>query len=392
MCSREKPLVSVIMPSYNRENTIAESIKSVLAQTYSDFELIIVDDGSSDGTVKVINSFKDKRIKLIALKENLGANKARNIGIEHASGEYIAFLDSDDCWRRNKLEIQLRYMKEKQLKVSFTPYSIKQNNGKEKIIPSNYLKYCDDADNIKKDLKLFNIIGTPTIIIEKDVLLEVGMFDNDLPRLQDYDLAIRIIQKYAIGCCPYILLDVGIQETRISTNQDILYIALGKIIEKHFQFIEFNTRNMIYGFIFNKYDELNENALEKIVENCYSQGKQFINCILNEQNSRMHRINGILNTINEINIQLLKDNSFVIWGAGEIGKDTLGFLKARGILPKYFVVSGQPETSAIDGIRVVNIKEIDASRFAVVLAVARKTQIEILENIELYNFKMIIHV
>ena len=392
MDNQKKPLVSVIMPSYNREKTIAKSIKSVLTQTIKDFEFIIVDDGSSDRTVEIINCFSDKRIKLIILKNNQGANKARNIGIKHASGKYIAFLDSDDCWRSNKLEIQMQYMKEKCYKVSFTPYSIKQGNKEEKIIPSNYLKYSNNIDSIKKDLRLFNIIGTPTIIIEKDVLLEVGMFDDELPRLQDYDLAIRIVQKYVIGCCPHILLDVGIQETRISTNEDALCTALGKIIEKHFQFIDFNDKNMIYGYIFNKYDELNEEALAKIVESCKSQRERFVNCVVNEQNRRVHKINSILKILNEINFEFLKNNSFVIWGAGEIGKDTLNVLKARGILPKYFVVSGQPEISEIDGVSVVNINEIDTSKFVVVLAVMRKTQIEILQNIELYHFKLIIHV
>ena len=102
------PRVSVILPTYNRAQLIAQAIQSVLDQTYQDFELIIVDDGSKDETEEVVNSFDDERIRYARHEENKGANAARNTGIAMARGEYIAFQDSDDKWLPEKLERQMR--------------------------------------------------------------------------------------------------------------------------------------------------------------------------------------------------------------------------------------------------------------------------------------------
>ena len=106
-------MISVIIPTHNREKTIKKSIDSVLCQTYNNIEIIVVDDKSTDNTEEVINSIKDNRIKYIKLDENKGACFARNKGIELAQGKYIAFQDSDDEWLPQKLEIQLRYLEEK---------------------------------------------------------------------------------------------------------------------------------------------------------------------------------------------------------------------------------------------------------------------------------------
>ncbi|HBC5517211.1 TPA: glycosyltransferase family 2 protein, partial [Proteus mirabilis] len=103
-------LVSIIMPCFNSEKYISEAIESVLKQTYSNFELIIIDDNSTDSTLKIINSFRDNRITIISFDENQGAGVARNKGIEVANGRFIAFLDSDDLWSKNKLEAQIKFM------------------------------------------------------------------------------------------------------------------------------------------------------------------------------------------------------------------------------------------------------------------------------------------
>ena len=101
------PKVSVVIPTFNRADTIGDSIKSVLEQTFKDFEVIVVDDGSTDGTESVVAAFGDSRIKYI-MQDNAGACAARNNGIRHANGEYIAFQDSDDYWMPRKLERQLQ--------------------------------------------------------------------------------------------------------------------------------------------------------------------------------------------------------------------------------------------------------------------------------------------
>ncbi|VCV39361.1 glycosyltransferase family 2 protein [Escherichia coli] len=120
-------LISIIMPSFNSGKTIAESIESVISQTYENWELLITDDCSSDDTISIINTFisKDHRIKLFQNSKNSGAAISRNLSISNARGDYIAFLDSDDIWLPNKLSIQLSYMlNRKDVDFSFTAYEI----------------------------------------------------------------------------------------------------------------------------------------------------------------------------------------------------------------------------------------------------------------------------
>ena len=115
----KKPTVSVIIPTYNRAHLVGRAIQSVLEQTYKDFELIVIDDGSNDNTEYIIKEFqkKDKRIKYIAYKKNKGGSAARNAGIKSSKGEYIAFLDSDDEWLSEKLEKQIRLFSSMPAKV-----------------------------------------------------------------------------------------------------------------------------------------------------------------------------------------------------------------------------------------------------------------------------------
>lgn len=115
-------LVSIIMPSWNTGRFISDSIQSVLDQTYKNFELIIVDDASTDNTDKIINSFKDTRIKYYKNSQNEGAAKSRNLALRKARGKWIAFLDSDDLWMPEKLEKQIKFMKENNISFSYHNY------------------------------------------------------------------------------------------------------------------------------------------------------------------------------------------------------------------------------------------------------------------------------
>ena len=120
------PLVSVVMPVYNSEKYIKESIESVLGQTYINYELIIVNDASTDSSMKIVEELSktSNKIRIVHLLYNQGVSAARNIGIKNAVGEYIAFIDSDDIWLENKLEEQLDFMISNNLKFSFTAYEI----------------------------------------------------------------------------------------------------------------------------------------------------------------------------------------------------------------------------------------------------------------------------
>jgi len=143
-------LVSIITPSYNSIKFIEETILSVLSQTYQDWEMIIVNDVSTDGSEKLIEEYvkKDSRIKLITLTKNLGVAKARNMAIKSATGRYVAFLDSDDTWLPKKLEKQVKFMEENNLVVTYSAYYtmneyskyINTRNVKDKITYSDMLK------------------------------------------------------------------------------------------------------------------------------------------------------------------------------------------------------------------------------------------------------------
>lgn len=124
-------LVSIIMPSYNAASYIGESISSVLRQTYTQWELLIVDDCSKDRSAEIAQLYmnEDRRIKVIALEQNVGAAAARNIALEHANGQYIAFLDSDDVWKPKKIERQLKFMQENGYAFTFTEYCVMDESG-----------------------------------------------------------------------------------------------------------------------------------------------------------------------------------------------------------------------------------------------------------------------
>lgn len=164
-----EPLISVIMPAYNSEYTIERAIESVLAQTYTRFELLVIDDYSTDNTVKLVDSFmkQDSRVILLKNTQNLGVAATRNLGCRKAKGEYLAFLDSDDVWFEDKLQKQILFMQEKGCDLSYTAYSfIKPNDG-----PSRTERVYNVPENITYEKLLKeNVIGCSTVMINAAAL------------------------------------------------------------------------------------------------------------------------------------------------------------------------------------------------------------------------------
>lgn len=165
-------LVSIIMPAFNCEKYVAESIESVLKQTYTNWEMIIVNDKSSDNTKKIIEMYEksEPRIKLINLEKNQGAAVARNIALEEAKGQYIAFLDSDDRWKNKKLEKQLNFMKNNKYGFTFTEYEyiLDENNNKNKIF--RVISELDYHTALKN-----TIIGCLTVVIDRKIIGDFRM-------------------------------------------------------------------------------------------------------------------------------------------------------------------------------------------------------------------------
>ena len=188
------PAVSVIIPTFNRCGPLKNAIESILAQTFQNFEIIVVNDGSDDPTSKFLSTLKDSRFRFIEFKTNRGGSFARNEGIKQANGEYIAFLDDDDNWESTKLEEQINKLQKHALDLCYTGFNVYTYKNK-------FIKYAFHRPrfkNLYKSIMNENFFGgTSSIVVKKKLVEEAGCFDPDLPALQDYDLYIRLIKN---GC------------------------------------------------------------------------------------------------------------------------------------------------------------------------------------------------
>lgn len=189
-------LVSIITPVFNSAGYVSETILSVKRQTYSSWELLIVDDCSTDGTEQVVSKFSkdDKRIRYFRLEKNSGAGVARNKGIRESKGKYIAFLDSDDKWRPEKLSIQIAIMEEKNYDFTYTDYLILDQKNEKEIQFEALLDKVTYSDVIK-----FNYIACSTVIYNQKNLGKVYM--PDFRNRQDWALWIQLLKKTDTAYC-----------------------------------------------------------------------------------------------------------------------------------------------------------------------------------------------
>ena len=219
--NKMETMVSIIIPTYNRENVIKRAVNSVLRQSYSAYEVIIVDDGSTDGTEAVVASIEDPRIRYIALKENQGVAHARNVGIREARYEYIAFLDSDDEWLPNKLKRQMKKMQAvpNEFAMVYCRMSGLMRNRTDRFVcpQRDYVKEILEG-NLFQPLLFQNVIGTPTIVVRKECLEQVGGFKEALRCLEDWELILRIAKRWKIGFVDEILVEVHKSAGSVSMN------------------------------------------------------------------------------------------------------------------------------------------------------------------------------
>ena len=207
MIMREKsPTVSVIIPTYNRAHLIGRAIQSVLNQTYQDFELFVVDDGSTDNTEEVIKSFRDERIRYIRHEKNKGGSAARNTGIKAARGKYIAFQDSDDEWLKDKLEKQVKAMRNLDPGVWGGMYCGFYAIINKRIVVIRATK----KGNLKKELlsKKLNIGASSTLLFSREAIEEIGFFDENFERHQDWEYLIRFFRRYKLFAIEQPLVNV----------------------------------------------------------------------------------------------------------------------------------------------------------------------------------------
>lgn len=226
---QNKPLISVIIPTYNRGRLILDSVNSVLNQTYKNIELIVVDDCSTDDTKKIIESIKDFRIKYVKLEKKSGACVARNRGIEKSTGEFIAFNDSDDLWIPEKICSQLDFLNKNNADIALCKMECRT--------PEN--KFIHNFPNIEQDKQIsfiellkYNSASTQTIFGKTECFREI-MFDAKMPRLQDWDVVLRLSKKYKIFYQNQTLVQTFFQKDSISTHPEKGVLAMAMLFEKH---------------------------------------------------------------------------------------------------------------------------------------------------------------
>ena len=188
------PTVSVIIPTYNRAQLACRAIRSVLSQTYGDFEVLLVDDASTDDTEAMVKALGDARIRYLRQHENQDVSAARNRGMREANGQFIAFLDSDDEWLPTKLEQQLEVMGKAPptVGVVYTGAIRRHDDGSERIwLPAS-------RGDVLEDLLLLNITdsGSASVLMRRNVMRVVGFFDEEIPAMEDYDYWIRVARFY----------------------------------------------------------------------------------------------------------------------------------------------------------------------------------------------------
>lgn len=246
---------SIIIPTYNRAHFLKIAVNSVLSQTFSDYELIIIDDGSNDKTGDAIEKIKDKRIKYI-YQSHQGVVKARNKGVIEAKGDFICFLDSDDRFRPQKLEVTHDYIKKyPEYKIFHTEEIWYRKGG---FLPQKSYHKKPSGFVFKESAKLC-CIGMSTAVIKKEIFKKAGFFDEALPVCEDYDFWLRVTSKFPVFLIPeYLTIKEGGHPDQQSKKYPALdrfrIYALKKILEKEkltavnyqIAYKEFKRKSAIY--------------------------------------------------------------------------------------------------------------------------------------------------
>ncbi|MEH2422634.1 MAG: glycosyltransferase [Nostoc sp.] len=207
--------ISVVIPVYNSEKTIRQTIKSVLNQSFTDFELIVINDGSQDSTLDVITQIKDPRIKVFSYP-NAGGNVSRNRGLHHAVGKFVSFLDADDLWTPDKLQSQLKALQENvnaKVAYSWTDYI---NENADFVVSGTHINVNGD---VYENLLLTNFLENGSNpLIRKEALIELDGFDKSLSAAQDWDMWLRLACKFDFVCIPSVQILYRISANSVSSN------------------------------------------------------------------------------------------------------------------------------------------------------------------------------
>lgn len=224
-------LISVIIPVYNGGKTIRETIESVLNQTFRDFELIILNDGSQDSTLEVVSSIQDSRLKVFSYP-NAGLATSRNRGTFHAVGEYISFIDADDLWTPDKLETQLKALQdnpEAAVAYSWTNYI---DESGQFLRRGGYL--TANGDVYAKLLVVDFLENGSNPLIRRQALIQVGGFDESLPAAEDWDILLRLAAQHSFVAVPYPQILYRVSASSMSAHVVRQETACLKVLDRAF--------------------------------------------------------------------------------------------------------------------------------------------------------------
>ncbi|EJE7233275.1 glycosyltransferase [Clostridium sporogenes] len=268
------PKVSALMSVYNGQEYIAQTIKTILNQSFENFEFIIIDDGSTDNTIKIINEFKDDRIKLFKLEKNMGVGYALNYGLAKCNGQYIAKVDSDDLYDKNRFKIQKDFL-DNNKEISVVASMISYFSDEEKVIEGlRYINLKNNLENqhnkiitskqIKKNLYNWCCIANTAIMGRTEVLKKFG-YNNKLRICEDYELFLKLVDNgYKFYKLDKILANIRVSDySTTSIEKGIMYQNIYDIKKSYIDFMYEKYKNMyIWGA-----SNFGINMLEVLIKN-----------------------------------------------------------------------------------------------------------------------------
>lgn len=283
------PKISVVMPAYNAEKYIREAIDSILNQTFNDFEFIIINDGSTDNTKKIIKSYNDSRIVYLENEKNSGIVYTLNKGLEYAKGEYIARMDSDDIAICTRLEKQFNYLElHNNIGVLGTGIEIFGNQ-----IKSENKVFSTNPEELKVDLIFASCIAHPTVMIRKVLIERYNIRYDELPGIEDYALWWKLSKITQISTLPDILLRYRVHKNQITQKKDKKYYELTKLfLDRRLETLKISLSKLqkkaFLGYCNGEFDKFDETMFFlfvdtlKILIDSNKKNKYFDNKLLKE--------------------------------------------------------------------------------------------------------------
>lgn len=229
----ESPLVSIIVPTYNRGEYLRQAVESVLAQTYGNLELIVVDDGSTDATPQYLDSLSDSRVRVVRRAQRSNAAVARNTGLAAARGEFLAFLDSDDLWFPEKLASQMRRLRESpEARWCYTLFSVIDGDGNDIPTLAGGPWLPLEGWLVEEVVRAEVLAPLPTLVAEHALVHEIGGFDDELVFGEDLDLRLRLAARSTAAAVPEVLCKIREHSGRSTYLDHSVHLWWAKVFEK----------------------------------------------------------------------------------------------------------------------------------------------------------------